>query len=121
MDETGFRIGMGKDQLVVTKRKRTHYFAIPENRESATCIEAISAAGQYCPAFIIMTGQLHMSNWYRVNELNPETRIATAATGYSNDRLSFEWLKHWDEHSRKSQKGRKRLLIFDGHGSHHTK
>jgi phosphoglycolate phosphatase-like HAD superfamily hydrolase len=43
MDETGFRIGMGKDQLIVTKRKRAHYFGIAENRESATAIEAISA------------------------------------------------------------------------------
>ncbi|KJZ68610.1 hypothetical protein HIM_11998 [Hirsutella minnesotensis 3608] len=33
MDETGFRIGVGKDQLIVTKRKRAHYFGIPENRE----------------------------------------------------------------------------------------
>jgi site-specific DNA-cytosine methylase len=39
MDETGFRIGMGKDQLIVTKRKRVHYFGLPENRESATAIE----------------------------------------------------------------------------------
>lgn len=45
MDETGFRIGIAKDQLVVTKRKRVHCFSMPENRESATAIEAISAGG----------------------------------------------------------------------------
>ena len=45
MDETGFRIGVGKDQLIVTKRKRAHYFGIPENRESATAIECISVNG----------------------------------------------------------------------------
>jgi len=28
MDETGFRIGMGKDQMIVTKRKRAHYRSI---------------------------------------------------------------------------------------------
>ena len=33
MDETDFQIGMGKDQLIITKRKRTHYFGLPENRE----------------------------------------------------------------------------------------
>ncbi|KJZ74247.1 hypothetical protein HIM_06253 [Hirsutella minnesotensis 3608] len=33
MDETGFRIGVGKDQLIVTKGKRAHYFGIPENRD----------------------------------------------------------------------------------------
>lgn len=121
MDETGFRIGIGKDQVVVTKRKRAHYFGIPENRESATCIEAISAAGECCPAFIILTGQLHMAKWYRTAELDPRSRIATAPTGYSNDQLSFEWLKHFDEHSKRMQQGKKRLLILDGHGSHHTR
>ncbi|KJZ68221.1 hypothetical protein HIM_12386 [Hirsutella minnesotensis 3608] len=64
MDETGFRVGVGKDQLIVTKRKRSHYFSIPENRESATLIEAISAARRFTPAFIILAGQNHMANWY---------------------------------------------------------
>ena len=31
MDETGFQIGVGKDQLIVTKWKRAHYFGILEN------------------------------------------------------------------------------------------
>src|SRR5207247_1515194 len=39
MDETGFQIGVGKDQLVVTKRRRARYLGIPTNRESATAIE----------------------------------------------------------------------------------
>jgi hypothetical protein len=64
MDETGFRIGVGKDQLIVTKRKRAHYFGIPENRESATSIEAISASGEVLPAFLILAGLMHMGHWY---------------------------------------------------------
>ncbi|KJZ68840.1 hypothetical protein HIM_11770 [Hirsutella minnesotensis 3608] len=56
MDETGFRVGVGKDQLIITKRKRSHYFGIPENRESATLIEAISAVGHFTPTFIILAG-----------------------------------------------------------------
>ena len=43
MDETGFQIGVGKNKLVVTKRrKRSSYLGVPTNRESATAIEAIS-------------------------------------------------------------------------------
>jgi len=57
MDETGFQIGVGKDHFIVTKRQRAHYFGIPENRESATAIEAISAGGHYIPAFLILSGQ----------------------------------------------------------------
>ena len=55
MDETGFRIGVGKDQLIITKRKRAYYFGIPENRESAMAIEAISAGGEVILCFLILT------------------------------------------------------------------
>jgi hypothetical protein len=56
MDETGFRIGMGKDQLIITKQKRTHYFDLPKNKESATAIECISAAREFVPLFLILSG-----------------------------------------------------------------
>ena len=121
MDETGFQIGVGKDQLIVTKRKRAHYFGIPENRESATAIEAISAGGRFIPAFLILSGQLHMSQWYQLRELEGDTVIGTSSTGYSNDELGLNWIKHFDKHTVKGTQGSKRLLIIDGHGSHHTK
>ena len=121
MDETGFRIGVGKDQLIVTKRRRAHYFGIPENRESATAIEAISAGGEYIPAFLILAGQMHMAPWYQIPGLDEDMVIRPTPTGYSNDEISLEWLAHFDKHSAKTSKGVKRLLIIDGHGSHHTK
>lgn len=120
MDETGFRIGIGKDQLVVTKRTRAQYFALPENRESATAIEAISAAGLVIPAFIILAGSVHMTQWYTLEELDPETSLQLSPTGYSSDLISLNWLKHFEKHSSKSATAAKRLLILDGHGSHHT-
>jgi len=42
MDETGFQIGVGKDQLIIIKRKRARYLGIPTNRELAIAIKAIS-------------------------------------------------------------------------------
>ena len=121
MDETGFRIGIGKNEMIVTKRKRAHYFGIPENRESATAIEAISAGGEYIPAFLIVAGQVHMAQWYAQPELNPDTAIRPTPSGYTNDQVGLEWLEHFDKHTREKTVGRKRLLILDGHGSHHTR
>ncbi|KJZ69725.1 hypothetical protein HIM_10894 [Hirsutella minnesotensis 3608] len=109
MDETGFRIGVGKDQLIVTKRDRAHYFGIPENRESATAIEAISASGAFIPAFLILSGQMHMTSWYQLPELDPDTVIRPTPTGYSNDEISLEWLQHFDKHSAKTSRSSKRL------------
>lgn len=121
MDETGFRIGIGKDQFIVTRRKRAHYFGIPENRESATAIECISAGGRVIPAFLILSGQMHMAQWYGVPGLDENTAIRPTPTGYSNDEISLEWLEHFNKWSAQSSLGKKRLLIVDGHGSHHTK
>ena len=121
MDETGFQIGVGKDQLVVTRRRRAQYFGLPVNRESATAIEAVSAGGKVVPLFLILSGQVHMSQWYQVKELEGDTVIGTSPTGYSNDRHSLSWLKHFDHHSAKRTVGSKRLLLMDGYSSHTTK
>ncbi|KJZ71566.1 hypothetical protein HIM_09035 [Hirsutella minnesotensis 3608] len=121
MDETGFQIGVGKDQLVVTKRRQAQYFGLPVNRESATAIVAVSAGGKVIPLFLILSGQVHMSQWYQVKELEGDTVIGTSPTGYSNDRHTLSWLKHFHHHSKKQTVGSKRLLLMDGYNSHTTK
>ena len=121
MDETGFMIGVGSNKLVITKRKRAAYFGVPINRESATAIEAISAGGTYIPAFLILSGHVHNSQWYRISELLGDTCVATSATGFTNDVLTLRWLEHFERHTRQQTVGAYRLLICDGYGSHHTK
>ena len=120
MDETGFRIGVGKSRMVVTKRSRASYLGLPTNRESATAIEAISAGGLAVPAFLILTGVVHQSAFYRVPELHDDTAIGVSQTGFTNDELTLEWIKHFDKHTVGKRTGQYRLLIIDGHGSHHT-
>ena len=56
MDETGFRIGVGKNAFVVTKRKRTYYLSLLENRKSITTIKAILIKGKVIITFLILTG-----------------------------------------------------------------
>lgn len=121
MDETGFQIGVGKNKLVITRRaKRTSYLGVPTNRESATAVEAISTTGEYTPAFLILSGKVHLKQWYNMPELAGDTVIAVSDSGYSNDVLSLDWLRHFDQHTKKKSKGKYRLLILDGYGSHHT-
>jgi len=117
-DETGFRIGVGRDQLVITKQQRQLHLGHPTNRESATAIEAVSAGGAHIPLFLIFSGITHQSSWYSNPELDSDTTIAVSSSGYSNDQLSLDWLHHFEKHTRKLTKGTKRLL--DGYRSHHT-
>jgi len=119
-DETGFRIGTGRGQLVITKQQRQLYLGHPTNRESATAIEAVSAGGAHIPLFLIFSGTTHQSSWYNNSELDSDTTIAVFHSGYFNHQLSLDWLHHFEKHTRKLTKGTKRLLLLDGCRSHHT-
>ena len=121
-DETGFRLGIARSDWVITladdKQKKV-FSKDPDNRESLTAIECINGAGGSIPSFLILSGLMIQGSWAE-NDLNDGVMLSTAETGYSNDWLSIEWLKHFDKHSSKSQKGAYRLLMMDGYGSHHT-
>ncbi len=121
-DKTGFRIGVGADYMVVTRRGKAHRrIGIPENRELATCIETVSAGGDVIPAFIILAAKQHQGHWYRFRELYRDTAIRVTETGYSNDKIAMDWIQHFEKHSAGKQKGIGRFFILEDHGSHYTK
>lgn len=89
MDETGFQIGIGRDELVIT-RKNDNRVGLPQNRESCTIIEAISAGASVIPPFIVLKGQRHMAKWYDDSvKLDHGSKIAVSPSGYTNDELSL--------------------------------
>jgi hypothetical protein len=119
-DETGFQMGVISTSKVITTsdrkgRPRTNQ---PGNRKWVTTIEAINAKGWAIPPFIIFDGKLHQSTWYQTG-IPPTWRIALSDNGWTNDKLGLEWIQHFHENT-KYCKGKWRLLIFDGHGSHQT-
>ncbi|KAJ6436060.1 Glycoside hydrolase family 43 protein [Purpureocillium lavendulum] len=103
-DETGFMMGVILAGMVVTTsdgRARAK-LAQPGNREWSTVIQAVSALGWPVPPFIILAGQHHLANWYQECELPADWRIATTDNGWTTN------------------EGPYRLLILDGHESHHS-
>jgi hypothetical protein len=92
----------------------------PGNREWITVIQAINAEGQSIAPFIIGAGQYHLANWYRESNLPADWVIATSQNGWTNNELGLEWLKHFDRSTTKRSNARYRLLILDGHESHHS-
>jgi hypothetical protein len=58
-DETGFRIGIGKDQWIVTMSKKLFTQSNP-NTEYVTLVGAVSAGGETNPPLIIRTGRVIM-------------------------------------------------------------
>jgi hypothetical protein len=122
MDETGFRIGVGRNQWVITMDwKRPQISPSDTNRDYITSVEAVSVDGEVLPPLLIIQGMDHLHQWYANTSLPDNYLVGTSKSGYSNDMLSIDWLHHFDNWSRQRQQGAWRLLIFDGYESHLTK
>ena len=120
-DEAGFMMGKITTQLVVTgsERRGRPKSIQPGNREWVTLIAAINAAGWSVPPFLIFAGQYHLSAWYE-EDIPRDWAIAVSDNGWTNNELGVEWLKHFNAHTKTRVVGARRLLVLDGHGSHHS-
>jgi hypothetical protein len=121
-DETGCMMGVIMAGMVVagSERQGRPKSVQPGNREWITVIQAINAEGQSIAPFIIGAGQYHLANWYRECNLPDDWVIATSKNGWTDNQLGLEWLKHFDQSTRERSVGAYRLLILDGHESHHS-
>lgn len=121
-DETGFMVGIISTSTVVTssngrqKAKKTQ----PGNREWATVIQGVNALGWAVPPFVILAGQNHLASWYESSGFPPDWAIAVTANGWTTNKTGVEWIQHFEKHTRSRTVGRVRLLILDGHKSHHS-
>jgi hypothetical protein len=87
-DETGFNIGIGRDQWIVTcEFKKPLYRGSNTNREYATVVEAVNATGDIIPPFIILSGQCILRGWF--NTIDFTSYIGVSETGYMNDLLTY--------------------------------
>lgn len=120
-DETGFLMGVIRSSLVVTvtERRSRPNNAQPGNREWSTQIHSVSAAGVALPPFFILKAQCHLTSWF-TSELPPDSVIAVSDNGWTTNEIGVSWIKHFDLHTRGTTKGTHRLLILDGHESHHS-
>ena len=121
-DEAGFMMGKITTQLVVTgsERRGRPKAVQPGNREWVTLITAINAAGWTIPPFLVFAGQYHLSAWYEEEDIPRDWVIAVSDNGWTNNELGVEWLKHFNAYTKTRVVGARRLLVLDGHESHHS-
>ncbi|EMD66028.1 hypothetical protein COCSADRAFT_86794 [Bipolaris sorokiniana ND90Pr] len=119
-DETGFMMGVAATSKVVTSADRVGRAVVvqPGNREWVTVIECVNASGWSLPPFVILSGKVHQSSWYR--DLPQDWTVAVSDNGWTTDQLGVEWMKHFNQHTAARTAGVYRLLILDGHSSHAT-
>jgi hypothetical protein len=66
-DETGFRIGQGRHQKIITRDpKLNSYIESSTNRDFITLIETICGHGWTLPPMIIVSASRHLKSWYQI-------------------------------------------------------
>ena len=119
-DETCFRIAVLTGRVVICDvNTKAVYLSDPDQRESLTSIECINGGGGTIPPMLILTGSILLQKHFQ-NDLEADTLIGINKTGYSNSNMSMEWIRHFNKFSKTQTKGKYRMLVFDGHGSHLT-
>jgi hypothetical protein len=122
MDETGLRVGVGRGQWVVIpageeQGRFKNLIGSHGDTEHVSVVECISADGTVIAPLIIIKGAIIQARWF-ADLRDGDILIGVSESGYSNDILSFQWLQHWVQLSKRTQKGEYRLLIIDGYESH---
>ncbi|KAL2887167.1 hypothetical protein HOO65_050288 [Ceratocystis lukuohia] len=121
-DETGFMMGLIASGMVVTgaERRGKAKSMQPGNQEWVAAIQVMNAEGWAIAPFVVVAGQYHLASWYRESNLPDDWAIATTHHGSSDNETGLEWLRHFDRHTKGRSTGHYRLLILDGHESHHS-
>jgi hypothetical protein len=84
-----------------------------------TAIECISGDGRYLDPMIIWPAATHRSNWTTFP--TPGWQYACSATGYTDSYISLQWLQRiFDPETKERARGKLRVLICDGFGTHET-
>jgi hypothetical protein len=90
------------------------YISDPDNREIVTLLECINGAGEVsCDPMIIMAGIVFKEQHFN-NDLADGVLFGISESRYTNDRLSFEWIKHFNLQTKDTKRGKYRMLIWMG-------
>ncbi|KAK9578966.1 suppressor protein sef1 [Aspergillus fumigatus] len=122
-DETGSAMGLIATAKVITRAEYYGRRSVkqPGNREWVTSIECIGADGFKLPPCLIFKSKTYHEAWYEEKAIGPDWRIEISDNGWTTDAIGFRWLRdHFIPCTTSRTKGKYRLLILDGHGSHLT-
>src|ERR1700712_4197166 len=108
-------------KIVTSSERRGHVKMIqPGNREWVLAIIGVNSQGWSIPPFLIVKGKTYPRSWYQDSPLPPDWVIAVSENGRTSNELGVIWIQHFDKFTKARKHGRYRLLVLDGHESHHS-
>ena len=110
---------MAGSLIIVPTNCIVAYVDDPDNQELVTSTECISVGGFHVPPMITFKGAYYLRKYFK-NDMDDNILFSRSESGFVNDKLTLKWLKHFDLYTKNRMKGRYRMLIFDGSGSHIT-
>jgi hypothetical protein len=72
------------------------------------------------PPFLCVQGQYHLENWYTEGGLPPSWAVKPTTNGWTDNETGIEWIRHFDKHTAARKRAGYRMLVLDGHESHHS-
>lgn len=82
-----------EDWVISVDPVRRIYSKCPDNRGSLTAMECFNGTGNDIPPMLILTGVQLLAPWFS-NDLDDNIAITIAETGFTNDWISLQWVRH---------------------------
>jgi len=109
----------GSVKVLVSKNDMQGYRGARVMRTVVAAMECVSADGRYLNSMIVWPASTHRANW--TTYPTPWWHYAYSESGYTDSVISLEWLKRiFDPETKPRAKGKPRMLIWDGFGTHET-
>ena len=120
MDETGVMLSLLTSvKVLVSKDDQRGYRGARVKRTTVTAIECISGDGRRLNPMIIWPASTHRANW--TTHPTPGWHYACSESGYTDSKISVEWLKLVFDAQTKGRANKKlRILTWDGFGTHES-
>ena len=120
MDETGVMLSLLTSvKVLVSKDDQRGYRGARVKRTTVTAIECISGDGRRLNPMIIWPASTHRANW--TTHPTPGWHYACSESGYTDSKISVEWLKLvFDPQTKERANKKPRILTWDGFGTHES-
>ncbi|CAK5278846.1 unnamed protein product [Mycena citricolor] len=118
-DESGFfAAGNTKKRVIGKAGTKTQHVQSDGGRENTTVIATICADGTALKPTVIFKGHAYQLSWLQDNPT--EANVTYQEKGWTNQEITVEYLRDFDDQTQEKAAGRTCLLVVDGHNSRYS-